>query len=211
MRKAFFFDQTRCIGCNSCTVACKDYYNTNPGPVRWRRHQTHEDLNSSGVFYSLVMACNHCKEPACKAACGAGAIEKRADGIVFVNRDKCQQLRSCITACPFAEPGIADDRQEPNRKDTWIVNHPMQKCNMCMELQDKGEKTVCERSCPVRAIEIGDYDELMRKHPCAVQLNRNDFSYAYDPDNKTETGPSLIIKPRKPLKVRGKVSEKTPE
>lgn len=207
MRKAFFFDQTRCIGCNSCTVACKDYYNTNPGPVRWRKHQTHEDLNSSGVFYSLVMACNHCEQPACIPVCPVEAITKRADGIVVVNRDKCQEMGFCLEACPFAEPGIADNRQEPNRKNTWVaeIDHPMQKCNMCVELQDKGEKTVCERSCPARAIEVGDFDELMKKHPDAVQLNRKGFPYAYEPDNDAETGPSFIIKPRKPLKVRGTV------
>ncbi len=204
MRKAFFFDQSRCIGCNSCTVACKDYYNTNPGPVRWRRHQTHEFLDTEGVFYSLVMACNHCEEPACMSACGAGAITKRPDGIVVVDRDKCQNLQSCIVACPFAEPGIADDRQENGGESTWLVEHPMQKCNMCVELQDKGEKPVCERSCPVRAIEVGEFDDLLRRHPGAEQLNKASFAYAYV-NNTNETGPSLIIKPRKALKIRGAV------
>ena len=202
MRMAFFFDQTRCIGCNSCTVSCKDYYNVNPGKVRWRKHETYDRPEDAGVFYSLVMACNHCVEPACMTACGAGAITKRADGIVMVNRNKCQELKSCIDACPFAEPGIADDRQEYDRETKWIVQHPMQKCNMCAELQDNGEKPVCERSCPARAIEVGDFDELMRKHPGAEQVNPTKYPYAYI-NNTNDTKPSLIIKPRKPLKVSG--------
>lgn len=201
MRMAFFFDQSRCMGCNTCTVSCKDYYNVNPGPVRYRKQWTHE-LSSGSVFYPLVMSCNHCKNPACMAACAAGAITKRADGIVVVNRNKCQELRACIAACPFAEPAIADDKQEPLSLDTWKVTHPMQKCNLCVTLLDKGEKTVCERACPAHAIEVGDFDELMRKYPGAEQLNAGNYPYAYS-NNDTSTGPSLIIKPRKPLTITG--------
>jgi anaerobic dimethyl sulfoxide reductase subunit B (iron-sulfur subunit) len=136
--------------------------------------------------------------------CSAGAIKKRDDGIVYVDRGKCQSLKSCITACPFAGPGIADDRQEPIKNDKWIKNHPMQKCNMCMELIDKGEQPVCVRACPMRAIEVGDYDELIRKHNGAEQLSYDKHPYAYI-NNKTYTNPSFIIKPRKKLIVEGSV------
>jgi len=202
MRMAFFYDQTRCMGCNSCTVACKDYYDVNPGQVRYRKLKTHELDNTEGVFYSMVMSCNHCESPACVASCGAGAITKRADGIVQVDRDKCINLLACITACPFAEPAIADNKQEPKRKDSWKVNHPMQKCGMCAELLDKGEKPVCVRACPMRAIEIGDFNELISKHPGAEQITIDKYRYLWE-NNTTNTGPSLIIKPRKPLKISG--------
>ncbi len=204
MRMAFFFDQSRCMGCNACTVACKDYYDVNPGPVAYRRQHTHEDMTGYGKFYSLVMSCNHCEKPACMAACAAGAISKRSDGIVVVDRKKCLELRACIDACPFAEPGIADDRQEPLSKETWQVKHPMQKCNLCVTLLDKGEKTVCERACPAHAIEVGDYDALMRKHADAEQVNVAKYPYAYVPGNpNADIGPSLLIKPRKPFIISG--------
>ncbi len=202
MRMAFYFDQSRCMACNACTVACKDYYNTNPGQVRWRRQATHEQDGSAGVFYSLVMACNHCENPACQTACAAGAISKRADGIVYVDRTKCRSYKACITACPFAEPQIADDKQEPDFSDKWAVRHPMQKCGLCMELLDKGENPVCMRACPAHAIQVGDYDELLRDNPGAKQVNPTDFPYAYE-NNTNDTGPSLIIKPRKPLTITG--------
>ena len=202
MRMAFYFDQSRCMGCNSCTVACKDWYNVNPGPVRYRKHNTYE-TDGEGIFYSFVMSCNHCKEPACLAACGAGAITKRADGIVVIDRNKCQDLRACITACPFSEPGVADDKQEPLGKDTWKVAHPMQKCNMCVELQDKGTLPVCVRACPAHAIEVGDYDELLRNHPGAEPLTIDKYRYAWTNNENTNTGPSLIVKPRKPLTISG--------
>lgn len=203
MRMAFFYDQTRCMGCNSCTVACKDYYGTNPGAVRWRKHETHEE-GGAGVFYNMVMSCNHCQTPACVTACGVSAITKRPDGIVYVDRNKCQSLKSCISACPFAEPQIADDKQEPAYSSKWKVRHPMQKCNMCMELIDKGEKPVCMRACPAHAIDVGDFDDLMAKYPDAVQLNNGDFPYAYTGNNYS-TSPSLVIRPRKGLTIKGNI------
>ncbi len=203
MRMAFFFDQSRCIGCNACTVACKDWYGVNPGRVRYRTQTTYE-TDEAPFFASLVMSCNHCEKPACMTACGAGAITKRSDGIVVVDRSKCQELHSCLTACPFGAPGVADDTQEPVKgNEKWDYSHPMQKCNMCVELLDKGEKTVCERSCVGHAIEVGDYDELLRRHPGAVQVSKDLFPYAYKNNNDTTTNPSFLIKPRKSLVIEG--------
>jgi anaerobic dimethyl sulfoxide reductase subunit B (iron-sulfur subunit) len=207
MRMAFFFDQSRCMGCNACTVACKDYYDVNPGPVRYRKQFTKEIDDGIGGFYSFVMSCNHCEKPACVAACGAQAISKREDGIVVVDRSKCAGLLDCITACPFAEPGIADDKQEPaiQHQETWQVPHPMQKCNMCVELQDKGEKPICVRACPTHAIEVGDYDALLAAHPDAEPLTVEKYPYAWlNAAGVADTGPSMLVKPRKKLVITGK-------
>ncbi len=197
---AFLFDQTRCMGCDACTVACKDYYDVNPGAVSYRKQHTYE-TKGAAAFYSFVMSCNHCESPACMEACSAGAISKRDDGIVVVDRDKCEDIQACIYACPFASPGIADDRQEPKSKSSWKIKHPMQKCSMCVELVDKGEKTICQRACPVHAIEVGDYDALMKKHPTAEQITPTKYPYAYK-NSEDNTGPSLLIKPRKKLEIK---------
>jgi anaerobic dimethyl sulfoxide reductase subunit B (iron-sulfur subunit) len=202
MRMSFFFDQSRCMSCSTCVVACKDYYDVNPGQVSYRKQDVHETPENPSVFYSLSIACNHCKEPACLSVCPVQAITKRNDGIVLVDRSKCQAYKNCISACPFAEPNIADDRQEPESKDSWAIKHPMQKCTMCAALLDKGEQPICVRACPVRAIEVGDYDELLRKHPGSFELTNGRFPYAYV-NNINDTGPSLIIKPRKDLTISG--------
>ena len=212
MQYGFVFDQSRCMGRNARTVACKDRNQVKPGLVRWRKHKGHEKTNEGYDVISqtsaletvenLVMSCNHCAEPACLKACAAGAISKRSDGIVVVDRSKCQELKSCLSACPFGAPGIADDRQEPVKgNEKWAYSHPMQKCNMCYDLLDKGEKTVCERSCVGHAIEVGDYDELMAKHAGAVQVNISQFPYAYKNGTDISTNPSFLIKPRKTLSV----------
>lgn len=200
MQLGFYFDQTRCIGCNACTVSCKDWNQVNPGPVRWRKQENHEKNNGVSVFENLTMSCNHCEEPACLTACAANAITKTDKGIVIVDRNKCQALKACITACPFAAPHIADDLQEPKKGENWVVDHPMQKCKYCWERIEDGNSLVCVSACPVRALDYGDIDDLQRKYPDAVRMNPTDFPYAYV-NNTNDTKPSFFIKKRTNLVI----------
>ena len=38
----FYFDQSRCINCNTCTIACKDRYEVNSDLVRYITKTTYE-------------------------------------------------------------------------------------------------------------------------------------------------------------------------
>jgi len=205
MSNAFFFDQTKCMSCNACSVACKDWNQVNPGPVRWRHVETYENTASAGIFNNLSMSCNHCEDPACKTACAANAIIKRDDGVVYVDRSLCQGLTTCISACPFAAPHIADDKQEPDQNSSWLLQHPMQKCDMCRERIDVGEKPICVAACAAFALDFGDYEVLRAKYPDAVRLNSTDFPYAYK-NNTTETGPAVLIRKRKAVTITKLVS-----
>ncbi len=202
MQYGFYFDQTRCIGCNACTVSCKDYNQVNPGIVRWRRQEAFETGRT--VFENLTMSCNHCEEPACIKACYFGAIKKRDNGIVYVDRDLCQGLQGCIEACPFAAPHIADDVQEPKNEkvETWIIEHPMQKCKYCYERVEAGQGApVCVAACPVRALDWGDFKDLQKKYPDSERLNKQNFPYAYKNMTGPDTKPSFLIKRKKPEQV----------
>ena len=103
-----------------------------------------------------------------------------------------------LAACPFAAPHIADDLQEPKKGENWVVNHPMQKCKYCWERIEDGNSPVCVSACPVRALDYGDIDDLQRKYPDAVRLNKADFPYAYSENTTTttDTKPSFLIKKR---------------
>ncbi len=104
----FYFNQNRCSGCGTCIVACKDYNQVNPGAVRWRNQQNHEDGKS--VFENLSMSCNHCEEPACVAACPEEAIEKsRRISVKYTQQaGKATHtnpfIRKCLTADPCKTP-----------------------------------------------------------------------------------------------------------
>lgn len=194
---AFFFDQARCMACSSCSVSCKDSNDVNPGLVHWRKQFTHEHDNN---FFPLSMACNHCEDPACLKACPIGAIYKDDRGIVLIDRNKCEGLGDCTVACPYEVPQFADDRQEPVKKEGWQIEHPVQKCTMCVERVEQGEVPVCVKSCIGRAMDFGTVEYIMKKYPDAVRMNREDFPYAYRNDEQ-DTTPSFFIRKRSPLKI----------
>jgi anaerobic dimethyl sulfoxide reductase subunit B (iron-sulfur subunit) len=198
MRRVFVFDQEKCMGCNACTVACKDNNDVNPGPIRWRYQQTYEP--QSGGFFPFSISCAHCEDPACLRVCGARVITKRPDGIVHVDRTKCRDLKTCLAACPFAAAHIADDQQEPRKGMGWMVDHPMQKCDFCKDRQDRGEAPICVRACPCFALDSGDYDEMIAKYKWLgidlVPLTPEDFPYVYK-NNTNDTKPSILVNKRK--------------
>jgi anaerobic dimethyl sulfoxide reductase subunit B (iron-sulfur subunit) len=200
MQYAFYYDQTRCIGCGACTVACKDWNGIEPGPARWREVTT----TFVGEFphvsvINLSMSCNHCATPACVAACPADAIYKREeDGIVMIDRSRCIGCRACIAACPFGAPTYADDAQEPVKDPSWKVKHPTQKCVFCWDRWAVGKKPACVMACPNRALDAGPMNEITAKYPDAVKVVRGFPDPSRAPNgNMLEsgyTGPNIYFK-----------------
>lgn len=141
----FFYDVSRCVQCHTCEVACKSVRDIEPG-IKWRRVTetwSGEFPNVTRVFFSA--ACRHCGKPACVAVCPTGAITKRAeDGIVVVDRDKCNGCQDCLPACPFGVPQFGADGI-------------MQKCDFCIE---SGREPACVVSCPAEALHYGTMEEL---------------------------------------------------
>ena len=93
----FFIDSSRCTGCKTCELACKDYKDLTPD-VSFRRiyeyaggdWQEDNGVWHQNVFaYYLSIACNHCEDPACTKVCPSGAMHKRDDGFVVVDEDVC--------------------------------------------------------------------------------------------------------------------------
>lgn len=106
MQRGFYFDQARCTGCFTCSVACKDYHDTPAGPANWMRIHYREAGNFPKLFVSHVAApCYHCAEPVCSFVCPNNAVTKRSeDGIVVVDRDQCRGDQPC---------GIIDESKMP--------------------------------------------------------------------------------------------------
>ena len=78
----FFIDSSRCTGCKTCELACKDYKDLTPD-VSFRRiyeyaggdWQEDNGVWHQNVFaYYLSIACNHCEDPACTKVCPRDAI-----------------------------------------------------------------------------------------------------------------------------------------
>ena len=157
MQMAFYFDQARCIGCLACVIACKQWHQVPPGPVKWRRVITIE----SGTYpetkaHFLSAACYHCAFPACAAVCPGEAITKRKeDGVVVVNQDNClgKKCRLCLDACPYGAPQFGDDEKAV-----------MQKCDFCADRLAEGKKPICVAACITGALDAGPIERLERKY-----------------------------------------------
>jgi anaerobic dimethyl sulfoxide reductase subunit B (iron-sulfur subunit) len=143
----FYFDADRCVQCRTCEVACKSVRNIESG-VKWRQVVEIRGgvyPNATTAFFAL--SCMHCGKPTCIEACTVGAISKRGeDGIVVVDRDKCNGCRDCFPACPYGVPQFGDDGI-------------MQMCDFCAGINID---PACAVSCPTEALNFGALDELLQ-------------------------------------------------
>lgn len=217
---AMVIDLNKCIGCQTCTLACKSqwtdrkgrefmYWNhveTRPGqgyPKGWEEagggwdgdvlkpgrlprlnedygipasfnyeqalfHENAPALKSeqpmqwgpnwdedqgageypNGYFFYLPRLCNHCTNPACRAACPRQAIYKREeDGIVLVDQERCRGYRYCVAACPYKK----------------IYFNPLagkaEKCIFCYPRVEKGVPQACAFQCVGRARHVAFRDD----------------------------------------------------
>lgn len=152
----FFIDLSRCIGCNSCVIACKQWHDIEPGPAKWMRvYQWEKGAYPDIEVHTLPIMCLHCQNPVCADACPHQALFKEEKyGAVLVDPEKCTGERKCFAACPYGAPQYASDN--PHEK--------MTKCNMCIDRLEQGLTPICILSCSMRALEFGPIEELRKKY-----------------------------------------------
>ena len=92
-----------CIGCKACEVQCRSLHTGGPGAV-FCRVLSVEQANPKPALGFVYTSCFHCENPWCVKACPTGAMRRRHDGIVFVEKSLCVGCKACITACPWAAP-----------------------------------------------------------------------------------------------------------
>ena len=182
MQLAFHFNQTRCTGCYTCVVACKDWHDIPAGPASWMRVQTIENGKYPNPFLAyLASPCYHCAVPECVPACPVNAISKgEEDGIVIVDREAClgkDNCELCLEACPYDAPQFGAEE-----------NAKMQKCDFCIERWPEGKKPICVDACPTRAMDAGPINEIMTEY--GEPGNAAGFTY----DEKMK--PAVISKPK---------------
>ena len=184
-RLAFFFDSSTCSGCKTCQMACKDKNDLPVGQI-WRRiyEVTGGGWRKNGaswkqdVFaYNLSLSCNHCADPICARNCPTKAIRKREDGIVLIDQGACIGCKYCSWVCPYGSPQFDPERGV------------MGKCDLCADYVDQGKNPSCVDACPMRALDFGDYDELVEKHGESAQV--------YPLPDPSITEPSIAIKAHK--------------
>jgi len=154
-RMGFVINTKRCIGCRTCTVACKMENNVSLGVSRIRvlnaKNTMVFDKPVGKYPYTneswVTVPCQHCKNAPCVKVCPTGASQKREDGVVFIDKDKCIGCRYCVWSCPYGARQFDEE------------NKVVDKCTMCMHRTDEGKIPMCVNVCMGRAITYGDLND----------------------------------------------------
>lgn len=175
---AMVIDLQKCVGCDSCTVACKVENRTPPG-ISYNvvlEEEIGEFPNISKV--NLPMPCMQCDNPPCVQVCPVKATYKLDNGIVAIDNDRCIGCRYCIIACPYGarsydfgesyddemlsysdvtSPEYGNDRgpREANKTPIGTVR----KCNFCLHRLERGEEPACVETCIGDARFFGDLND----------------------------------------------------
>lgn len=167
-RYGMVIDLAACIGCHSCTIACKAE-NATPAGVFW----SHVVVKEGGKFPKPTlsftpMLCMHCDKAPCVNVCPTGATTKRADGIVLVDYKKCIGCKLCEVACPYGartymdsikgyfKEGLTAYEQAGYAKHQAKVE---EKCTFCADRVAQGKDPACVATCPAYARHFGDLSD----------------------------------------------------
>lgn len=179
----FHFNGTRCTGCKTCVLSCKDRYDLSTeisyrqvyefGDGSWTKAEDGTWTTDTFAYY-VSSACNHCDAPACVAVCPQESMTKDEEtGIVRNDPETCIACGSCVNACPYGAPQINTE------------TNVSEKCDLCFDRIKEGLTPICIESCPLRALDSGDIEELRAEYG-------NTAAVAPLPDPET-TGPNVVI------------------
>jgi formate dehydrogenase iron-sulfur subunit len=203
---AKLIDESKCIGCKACQVACSEWnelsgdIGTNVGVydnpadlsanawtlMRFAEVET-KDQSRGGLDWLIRKdGCMHCADPGCLKACPSpGAIVQYSNGIVDFKQEACIGCGNCITGCPFNIPRIS-------KKDNKAY-----KCTLCSDRVSVGLEPACVKTCPTGAITFGSKEDMVHYgEKRTAELKERGFMNAglYNPQGVGGTHVMYVLK-----------------
>jgi formate dehydrogenase iron-sulfur subunit len=194
-RYGFFTDETLCIGCKACEVACKQWNQLPADGIGWTGHSYDNTgalssttwrhvlfvekprlAGGSPAWLMLSDVCKHCGNAPCLKACPTGAIIRTEFDSVYVQNDVCNGCGYCVVACPF---GVIA------RNPTDGGAH---KCTLCYDRLKVDLEPACAKACPTDSIQFGLVSDLRASANRRVQALHErgmEQAYLYGADDTT--------------------------
>jgi len=165
-RWGMVIDLDKCVGCQTCTIACKEENNIPHGSpqeqaqrreIYWNRVlAVSEGEYPTARVQIISMPCMHCDKAPCVTVCPAKATYRREDGIIVQDFRRCIGCRYCIVACPYGvrnfnfRDQIEEEYHRPDLPPDRISRGPwpfpqrvrgvVEKCNFNFHRIDKALK-----------------------------------------------------------------------
>jgi len=170
-------DQSKCTGCNYCTLACQAHNDVNPD-IQWNKVVEDGMVGNKKVY--VPRPCMHCEKAPCVEVCPVKASYYRNDGIVMMDYDRCIGCRYCQVACPYDarsfnwETFTGDNPAVPKWGTPEVERRPRgvpEKCSFCHQRIDRGlalglvpgmdadATPACIVACPTNARMFGDLND----------------------------------------------------
>lgn len=175
-------DVERCIGCHTCSVACKVENSVSLGNFRTKvYYYDYAALNPHNKQPTMRRAflpslCMHCENAPCISSCPNDAIARGPDGIVRIIESECDATGDCIKACPYGAIHI-----DP-------VSKIADKCDWCSHRLDAGLEPACVEVCPAEVYIFGDMNDPASKITTFLKTNEGHLSVL---KSKEKTRPSV--------------------
>ncbi|WP_353252790.1 cyclic nucleotide-binding domain-containing protein [Salinisphaera sp. PC39] len=174
---ALVIDETLCIGCDNCEIACAE---THDGVSRLNRK-----AGMRFAHVNLPIACRHCEQPHCMKECPPDAIHREPSGEVFID-DSCIGCGNCETNCPYdvikmsyeppKKPGLLQwllmgrgpgPGEDPLAEPTEAAQEAGKKAVKCDACRDRPAGPACVQSCPTGAavrLSPADFADLAERN-----------------------------------------------
>ncbi len=179
---AMVIDNTACIGCNACVMACQAENNipvVGPDEIEWGRIMhwiridPYEQENGPGetrVVGFEPVPCMHCEKAPCEPVCPVAASIHDSEGLNLQVYNRCVGTRFCEANCPYKvrrfnffgyasgqeykNLGATPLKAQKNPDVTVRARGVMEKCTYCIQRIARAEHTAATENRDLKAGEV---------------------------------------------------------
>ena len=145
-RLGMLIDLSVCIGCNACTVACRQENETPLTKFNTWVESWDAGIDGRVTRANLPKLCTHCANPACVKVCPTGASYQAEDGTVQVDPERCIGCKYCMAACPY-------------QVRYQLESGEVDKCTFCHHRTTEGLLPACVSTCVTTSRMFGDLND----------------------------------------------------